>query len=377
MCDGESMLCVLHLCEHFGGAEASLHGVARAFQWWIPLFDPTRFRVLLCSRKGPDKAYAEMCAAGLAPLTLGYGKFDPRNLFALVRLLRREHVDLLHTHGIGVGLWGRLAGLFLRIPVVVHERCNYGKAPAIMRPVECCLGPLTRHALAVSASTRDFTIRKRHIPAGRVEVLYNGILLDRVPQADPEWIQQTRAAQGVGPDTLVIGVVGRLEAHKGLLDAFGAMKALADLPLQLWVLGDGAYEATLRDWIQREGMEQRIHLLGYQRDALRWMQAFDLQLFPSHREGTPNTLFEAIAVGNALVASTCDGQGEILEQGVTAELFSPGDIPAMAAALRKLLLDPALRRQRREASKRRSADFDGRKTVRAMEDLYERILAES
>ena len=70
----EPMITVLQLCEHFGGREASLHGVARAFQWWLPAFDTRRFRVLLCSRKGPDKASAQMRAAGLDPLHLGFGK---------------------------------------------------------------------------------------------------------------------------------------------------------------------------------------------------------------------------------------------------------------------------------------------------------------
>ncbi len=367
---------ILHLCEHFGGAEASLHGVARAFQWWLPLFDPSRFRVLLCSRKGPDKAYDEMVASGITPLTLGYSKHDPRNLTALLRLLRREKVDLLHAHGFGACLWGRLAGHIARIPVVVHERCNYTTVPLAMRPVEALLGPRTRWAFAVSESTRRYTIEKRHIPAERVRTLYNGILPERIPPADPEWIAHTRHELGAD-NRLVVGVVGRLEPYKGHLDAFEAFAHLTDLPADLWVIGDGSFESTLRAWIDAHGMSDRIRLLGYRRDALRIIRCLDLQLFPSHQEGTPNTLYEALAVGNPIVASTCDGQGEILEHNITADLFTPGDIPAMAAALRRLLSDPALRTERAASSLRRSADFDGHKTVAAMQDLYTEILGDA
>ncbi len=70
------MTTVLQFCEHFGGEGASLHGVARGFQWWLPAFDKEEFRVLLCSRKERDKAAEEMERLGVSPLYLGYGKFD-------------------------------------------------------------------------------------------------------------------------------------------------------------------------------------------------------------------------------------------------------------------------------------------------------------
>ena len=364
---------ILHFCEHFGGAEASLHGVARAFQWWIPLYDPEKFRVLLCSRKGEDKAYEEMVASGLHPLTLGYGKHDPRNFTGLLRLMKREKVDLVHAHGFGACTWARLAGHLTRTPVIVHGRCNYGTVPLPQRPVERVLGPFTRYALAVSESTRRFTVEKRHIPADRVQVLYNGILLDRVPTADPAWIAAERERLGADRD-VVIGVLGRLESYKGHLDAFEAMRRLEDLPAQLWVIGDGSEMSALREWVDQHGMGERIRLLGYRRDAVELIQCLDIQLFPSHQEGTPNTLFEALAVGNPVVASTCDGQGEILEDGVTASMFAPGDAEAMAQRLREMITDPGLRARRASAAKDKSKDFDGRKTVQRMEELYLSIL---
>ena len=364
---------ILHFCEHFGGAEASLHGVARAFQWWVPLYDAQKFRVLLCSRKGPDKAHEEMVASGVTPLTLGYGKHDPRNFISLMRLMRREKVDLVHAHGFGACMWARLAGHLTGTPVIVHGRCNYGTVPRIQRPVERLLGPFTRYALAVSESTRQFTIEKRHIPADRVSVLYNGILLERVPVATPAWIAAERERLGAGGD-VIIGVLGRLESYKGHLDAFAAMQQLGELPVQLWVIGDGSEMAALQAWVTREGMSDRIRLLGYRRDAIELIQCLDIQLFPSHQEGTPNTLFEALAVGNAIVASTCDGQGEILEDGVTAGLFAPGDVDGMVEKLRALVADADLRRERAAAAKQKSLDFDGHKTVQRMEALYLQIL---
>ena len=367
---------ILHLCEHFGGAEASLHGVARSFQWWIPLFDETKFRVLLCSRKGVDKAYREMRASGLHPLTLGYHKFDFRNLFALIRLLRREKVDLIHAHGMGASMWARLAEFYLKTPVIVHGRCNYGTVPVFQRPVERMLGPRTKYALAVSESTRQFTIRKRYIPAENVQVLYNGIVLDHIVHLSSGEIAQMREDEfNVPTDRMVLGVVGRLESHKGHLDVLQAMRSLKDLPVELWIIGDGAYAAPIEKAIRENQLTGKVRMLGFRRDIIRCIQCLDIQIFPSHQEGTPNTLYEAMAVGNPIVATTADGQGEILVDGKTATLYAPGDTEKLGRGIRELVKNPELRKERGLAARQRSLDFDGKKMIRAMEELYDRILS--
>lgn len=370
------LITVLHLCEHFGGRESSLHGPARAFQWWIPAFDPQRFRVLLCSRKGYDKAAQQMIDAGVPPLYLGYGKTDPRNLIALIRLVRREKVDIIHAHGYGACTWGRLAGLLLGIPVIVHERCNYSTVPFPQRLVEWLLAPLTHYAFAVSESTRRFTIEKRYIKAGAVTTLYNGILLDRLPKADPGWVKETRAALGATGNQLVIGMVGRLEAQKGHADALLAFQAVArEFPAaRLWIVGDGTLESEIRSRIDALGLKESVLMLGYRADARQLMQCFDVMLFASHHEGTPNTLYEALALGRTCVASMADGLGEILEEGKTALLFAPGDVDAMARQLKRVLANELLRKSLAEQALLRAQDFDGMRCVRTMEATYDTIM---
>jgi glycosyltransferase involved in cell wall biosynthesis len=373
---GNGKITVLQLCEHFGGKEASLHGVARSFQWWIPAFDKDHFRVLLCSRKHRDKAAEQMEAIGLEPMYLGYGKMDPRNLFKLMRIVKDENIDIIHAHGYGACTWGRIAGRILGVPVIVHERCNTLTVPWFQRPVEWLLGRGTRYALAVSESSRQFCLDKRYMAPEVVQTLYNGILMKDVPKAESSWTSEFRSSRGRASEDRVIGIVGRLESHKGHIDAFRALKeVLKGFPdAYVWVLGDGTYEEVLKKWVEDNGLSDHVDFLGFRKDVRKVIQCFDVHLFPSHMEGTPNTLYEAMAVGNAVVASTADGQGEILENEKTALMFEPGDYLKMSDQLTRVLGDSALEEKLRSSAQHLSSDFDGIKTIQSMQSLYEKIM---
>ncbi len=370
------MITILQLCEHFGGEKASLHGVARGFQWWLPAFDKTEFRVLLCSRKARDKAAEEMERLGLTPFYLGYGKFDLRNLTSLLKLLDAEKIDIIHAHGYGACTWGRIAGLIKGIPVIVHERCNTLVVPWYQRPIEWILGKTTKLALAVSESSRQFCIEKRYMKADVVKVLYHGILMKDIPRIDEQWKQHSRKEHGTKAGEKVIGIVGRLESHKGHIDAFKALVRLLekDVSACMWVVGDGAYADVLREWVAENGLEKKVQFLGFRRDALGVIQCFDVHLFPSHMEGTPNTLYEAMAVGNAIVASTADGQGEILTDGKDALMFEPGDDEKMAGLLGRILGDKDLENRLRDASRQLSGTFDGMNAIHKMEEYYRGLM---
>lgn len=368
---------VLQLCEHFGNRTASFHGVARSFELWLPELDRPPFRVMLCSRAKPEAAALERFRKiGVEPLSLGYGKLDPRNLIGLIRILRRERIDILHLHGYGACTWGRIAGHLLGIPVIVHERCNYRTVPWFQRPVEWLLGPFTKHAFAVSESTRQFTVRKRHIPDARVQLLYSGIPLEGIPKIGEDERRAARQARGVEADCFLMGVVSRLEPHKGHADVLRALAQVrARLPaVRLWIIGDGYHQAALEQLARELGLSAVVEFLGYQANVWPLIQSLDLQIFPSHQEGTPNTLYEALAVGNAILASTADGQGEILADGKDALLHEPGDIDALAKHLLRLASEPDLCAALRRAALLRASDFDMRKTIETIKSTYLAIL---
>lgn len=377
MTDAPREIRVLHLCEHFGNHEASFHGVARSFELWLPELDRPPFRVWLCSRAKPSAAALERYRrAGIEPLSLGYGKLDPRNLKKLLRICRELRIGILHLHGYGSCTWGRIAARILGIPAIVHERCNYGTVPWFQRPVERLLAPWTDLAFAVSESTRRFTIDKRYLPADKVKLLYSGIPLDRIPPPAPDASARLRAGHGAGDGTFLMGIAGRLEPHKGHADVFEALAAIASADAsalgdwRLWVIGDGYHQAALADRARAVGLADRIEFAGYQSDIWPWIRALDLQIFPSHREGTPNTLYEAMAAGNAILASTADGQGEILTDGKDALLYAPGDTAALRDRLLRLRADPALRAALAAGASGRIRDFDMARTMDTLRQTY-------
>jgi glycosyltransferase involved in cell wall biosynthesis len=368
---------ILQLCEHFGNNSSSFHGVARSFELWLPHLNEAPFQTLLCSRAQPNQAALDRYRAiGIEPLSLGYHKLDPRNLLRLIGILRRERIDIMHVHGYGASTWGRIAGHLLRIPVIVHERCNYHTVPWFQRPVELALGPFTRYAFAVSESTRVFTVKKRYIPDANVRLLYSGIDLRDVPMGDAAASQRLRASYGLGANDFLFGVVSRLEPHKGHRDLFKAFAAVhaEHHNTYLWVLGDGYDQDALRGEVEALGLENVVTFLGYQRDVWPFVYALDVQVFPSHREGTPNTLYEAMAAGKAMVASTADGQGEILRHERDALTYAPGDVDGLRQQLLRLYDDAALRASLAHAARQRVEDFDMRKTIETIRQTYLMIM---
>ncbi len=371
---------ILQLCEHLGNNSSSFHGVARSFELWLPRLNEPPFTTLLCSRAVPNEAaLARYRAIGVEPLFLGYHKLDPRNLWRLIRILRKEKIDILHLHGYGACTWGRIAGHLLGIPAIVHERCNYHTVPWFQRPVEWLLGPFTRYAFAVSESTRVFTVRKRYIRDERVKLLYSGIALKDIPQVTAAERHEVRISRGIAADTFLFGVVSRLEPHKGHRDVLRAMvNVLKVRPLtRLWVVGDGFDQEKLKAEARALGLEQAVDFLGYQANVWPFVQALDTQIFPSHREGTPNSLYEAMAVGKPIIASAADGQGEILIHERDALLYQTGNVDQLAAWMLRLYDEPETRQRLGAGVAERIKDFDMMKTLATIKQAYMTIMEET
>lgn len=375
---GVGPVAVLHVCDKFGVAGSSIHGVTRLFSWWMPRYDRARFEVSLCGLKAPEAGSRLLEAQGIPVHHLGRSKFDPRTLGDLVRLARRLRARILHLHGYGAADFGRLAARILGIGAVLHEHFADPRMPGYQGLADRLLAPWTDRAVAVSASTRDFLVGGRHVPAGRVHLVFNGAPLDEFAPVPPDRALAVRAALGIPAQALVFGAVGRLNEQKGhryLLEALPPVfRAHPDA--RLLVAGDGDLAEPLRDQARALGIASHVVFAGHRDDVPDVLGAIDVLAISSTYEGTPLALFEAMAAHKAVVSTAVDGCREVLEDGVTALLVPPRDPAALGSALARVAGDPALRARLAEAAGAASRRYDVAACVRRLQEIYDDVLEE-
>ena len=356
-----------------------MHGVKRLFAWMIPRFDKSRFNVSLISLRGKDLSADTLEEFGIDVTYLARHKFDPATYPALLKVLRDKDADILHMHGYGATTFGRLCAWRLGIPAILHEHANHGDTPWFQKVADRLLAAHTDIAIAVSESTGEFTTRARLMPAERTKVVYLGAPLDEFarPRTTDE-IAAARSALGIAPGTSAIGTVTRLMPAKGnkyLVNA--APLVLASHPsVRIFVIGEGELRAELEAQARSLNLGDRIVFTGFTRDVGAALSALDLLVFPSLAEGTPLTMFEALAMGKPIVATDADGLVDVLTHGKDALVVSKGDAAALAAAITTLLDNPSLAAQLGAEARRTGARYDIGAFVRKMERLYE-LLHES
>jgi len=370
---------VVHICDHLGWEGSRMHGVKRLFAWMIPRFDKSRFNVSLISLRRQDLSADTLEEFGIDVTYLARHKFDPATYPALLKVLRDKDADILHMHGYGATTFGRLCGWRLGIPAILHEHANHGDTPWFQKVADRLLAAHTDIAIAVSESTGEFTTRARLMPAERTKVVYLGAPLDEFarPRTADE-IAAARSALGIAPGTTAIGTVTRLMPAKGnkfLVDA--APLVLASHPsVCIFVIGEGELRAELEAQARALNLGDRMVFTGFTRDVAAALSALDLLVFPSLAEGTPLTMFEALAMGKPIVATDADGLVDVLTHGKDALVVPRGDAAALAAAIITLLDNPSLAAQLGAAARRTGARYDIGAFVRKMERLYE-LLHES
>jgi glycosyltransferase involved in cell wall biosynthesis len=365
---------VLQVCDHLGWEGSRMHGVKRLFAWMIPRFDRDRYDVSLVSLRKKDLSEETLDSFGVDITYLHRSKFDPATLPALLKVIDRKQIDILHLHGYGATTFGRVAGGMRRIPTILHEHANLTDTPWFQKVADTCLEPLTDIAIAVSASTAEFVVRARGIPAEKVKVVYLGVPLEefsRVRTADE--IGAARAELGIAPEDFAVGTVTRLHESKGneyLVEA--ARLVVHERPqAKFYVVGEGPLRETLERQARALGLGDRLVFAGFARDVARVVSAFDVSVFPSLWEGTPLTVFEALAMGQPIVATDADGLLDVLTDDRDALIVPKRNPEALARAIVRLMDEPATRTRLGAGARVSGRQYDIAAFVRKMERLYD------
>ena len=218
--------------------------------------------------------------------------------------------------------------------------------------------------ICVSQAVKQFASTKLGCPNEKLTVIPNGVDVSRFASATPfDW-----SKIGWSNDSMVTLFVGRLHRQKGIELLQSQIDEIAPLGSnrRLLLVGDGPLRGDLEKWSNRLGPE-RVQLLGWQPDVAALIKSSRLLVLPSHYEGMPNVILEAMAAGSPVVCSRVEGSGELLENSREEQSFIAGDAPSMARLIHRLQTDNPLAE---ELGLQNQAFVKQRFSVAAMVDAY-------
>ena len=351
-----------------------MHGVKRLFSWMIPRFDPARYNVSLVSLRKKDLSEETLESMGIDISYLHKSKFDPATLTALLKVMDRQQTDILHLHGYGATTFGRIAGWMRGLPTILHEHANLTDTPWFQKVADKTLAPATDIAIAVSKSTAEFVINARQMPPERVKVVYLGVPLEEFSRLrSVQELAEARHALGVKADDFIAGTITRLHDSKGnayLVEA--AQAVLKRRPkTRFFLFGEGPLRPELEAQARALGLGDRLVFGGFTRDVAATVSAFDISVFPSLWEGTPLTVFEALAMGKPIVATDADGLVDVLTHDKDALIVPKRNAAALADGIVKLIDNHEYRSRLSVNARMTGRHYDIAAFVRKMERLYD------
>jgi glycosyltransferase involved in cell wall biosynthesis len=371
-----SKIKVLQICDHLGWEGSRMHGVKRLFAWMIPRFDHTRFDVSLLSLRKKDVSDDTLESFGFPVHYLSKSKFDPTTLPALLSLLKRLEIDVIQTHGYGATTFGRAAAIVRTMPNVLHEHANLTDTPWFQKIPDKLFDRWTDIAIAVSESTREFCVKARLLSPERVKKVYLGAPLDEFRPATEMEALEARRNLSLPPDAPICGTVTRLHESKGnryFIEAAAEVSKVRP-DVRFVIVGEGPLQPDLEARARELGVADRILFLGFHRDVAACLASFDIAVFPSLWEGTPLTVFEAMAMAKPILSTDVDGLKDVLRHDYNARVVPPRIPSALAGEMIHMLNEPALRRRLGERALASSRAFDIQTFVNKMERLYELLV---
>ena len=304
-------------------------------------------------------------------------RFDPRVVEQLRRVVERRAPDVIQTHMVKSHFLVRLSGLGARRPWVAFHH-GYTTTDLKMR----AYNQLNRWSLP--AATRVVTVcgqfarrlERAGVSAERVSVRHNSV--SAPANVSREEAEELRAAIGVTRDERMVLAVGRLSREKGhvlLVEALGELRRQNPaLKFKLVVVGDGPERPRVEGAARARGVSDALVFAGHRGDVRPFYAAADALALPSHSEGSPNVLLEAMAARVPVVATAVGGVPEIVSHEESALVVPPRDARALAAALARVLVEPALAaRLAARAAERAASHFSPDSYTRSLIEIYREL----
>ncbi len=313
---------------------------------------------------------------------------DLRAFFRLRRYMRDGKFDIVHTHSSKAGILGRMAARGAGVPIIVHTLHSlvfheYEKAwkNTLYIALKKLCAPWTHSFISVNQKTLDGALANGIGTPEKHIKIFSGMdlapFLDVAASLSPA---QAKAKAGIPETALVVGKVARLFPLKGH-DLFmeAAAKVAAERPdVHFLLVGGGILREPLEAQARKLGIFDRVHFSGLVRpeQVPALIQAMDVVVHSSLREGIARVIPQAGAVGKPVVTFEMDGAPEVIQNGVSGYLAPPQDTTAMANRVVELLASESEReRMGREGQKFARENYSAELMVDQINAVYEKLLA--
>jgi glycosyltransferase involved in cell wall biosynthesis len=346
-----------------------------------------RFEQLLVLVTGGGPLLERVRGAGCRVVELGFGFKGGLALsgrLALIKALLRYwqelrafRPDIVHAQLFWANVLSVTAARLARVPVVITARRALDRGdeePRWARHALNLANRFTTSILANSDAVRRDTLAHERVRPESVTVIPNGVPVELYGREHPDGV---RRELNLPEESAVLVTVANLRPVKGHEDLLRAVALLrrSHPGLRLLLAGrDGGILPRLQSLARELDLGERVIPLGERRDVPRLLAAADVAVQPSHREGFPNAILEAMSAGRPVVATAVGGNPEALRDGIDGFLVPPRDPPALAAAIDRLLSSPELRRRMGESARRRvEAEFSMERMVQRVAAWYESL----
>lgn len=342
----------------------------------------TRYRTLCAYMHPPgDPGLEHLRAKALdwnAPLISipDRGPLDWRVVIELAKVCRQERVAIWHGHDYKSNLLGLLLNRHypMRLVTTVHGWVQQTSRTPLYYELDRRSLRYYDRVICVSEDLRERCLA-RGVIEQKCVLIENAIDVDYFSRTTGR--EEARRRLGLSPSRLIVGAVGRLSPEKGFDILIGAAHRLvtSGVDLEVLIVGEGSDEPRLRALIESFGLTDRVQLLGFRNDPRALYEAFDALALSSLREGLPNVLLEAMAMGVPVIATRIAGIPRLIRDGEDGLLVEAGSVDEMAAKLGRLLGDPPLRDRLRLSARRTiESRYSFASRMIKIRDLYDELM---
>ena len=261
----------------------------------------------------PAGALVDELLAAKIPVTC-LGAKSSRNVMVLPRLighLRRQKPQLLQTFLFHANVIGRLAGRLAGIPRIVSGIRVAEQRSRFPLWLDRVTERVVHRHVCVSRAVARFSMEEGGLPSRKVEVIANGVDTDRFRNAAPADLSEFGIPNGSRTGIFV----GRLDPQKGPLLLLEAIRVLARdyHDLHFLLVGEGPLRGELEAFVDAHDLCSQVHFAGWRHDVPALLKGADFLVLPSHWEGMPNVVLEAMAAGLPVVSTRVEGTAELID----------------------------------------------------------------